>query len=82
VAILIPFFTDLMALIGAVAITPTTFLLPPLLWLYVRKPRRFGFEWSINVLLVIVTGICGVLGAVSGMWLIVTHASQFRLLHN
>ncbi|KAI8470815.1 MAG: amino acid transmembrane transporter [Monoraphidium minutum] len=82
VAILIPFFTDLMAFIGAVAITPTTFLLPPLLWLYVRQPARFGLEWSVNVLLVIVTGICGVMGAISGLYLIITHASEYKAFGN
>ena len=71
-----------MAFIGAVAVTPTTFLLPPLLWLLLRKPVRFGLEWWINWVLVFVTGICGVMGAISGAWLIVTHATSFKMLWN
>jgi hypothetical protein len=79
VALLIPFFTDLMAFIGAVAITPTTFLLPPLLWLLVKRPRRWGAEWALNWVLVVATGVIGVLGAISGLWLIVSHASRYHL---
>lgn len=80
VSILIPFFTDLMAFIGAVAITPTTFLLPPLLWLLLRRPRKWGLEWGLNVALVVVTGAAGLLGAVSGAWLIVAHARDYHML--
>ncbi|KAI8470818.1 MAG: transmembrane amino acid transporter protein-domain-containing protein [Monoraphidium minutum] len=79
IGMMIPFFGDLMAFIGAVAITPTTFLLPPLLWLLMAKPRRWGLEWCVNVLLVIVTGICGILGAVSGAYLIASHASEYKI---
>ncbi|GBF95714.1 lysine histidine transporter 1-like [Raphidocelis subcapitata] len=72
-AILVPLFTDLMGLIGALAVTPTTFLLPPLLWLFVRRPRRFGLEWWVNVVLVFVTGVVGIMGSISAGWLLVVH---------
>ena len=39
VAILIPFFGSLMGLVGALGITPTTFLLPCLLWVLYKQPR-------------------------------------------
>lgn len=35
VAMLLPFFSDLMGLIGAIAFTPITFVLPSLFWLKV-----------------------------------------------
>jgi amino acid permease len=73
VAILVPFFTDLMGLIGAVAITPTTFLLPPLLWLFVRRPRRFGLEWCVNATLVFLMAVAGIVGSISAGWSLVVH---------
>lgn len=79
VAVLVPFFGDLMALIGALAVTPTTFLLPPLLWLYLRKPKRWGLEWSVNALLVFATGAVGAMGAASAVWLIVAHAREYKM---
>eukprot|EP00879_Flechtneria_rotunda_P025399 GHRR01026990.1.p1 GENE.GHRR01026990.1~~GHRR01026990.1.p1 ORF type:complete len:290 (-),score=71.50 GHRR01026990.1:290-1159(-) len=77
VAILIPFFGALMGFFGAVAITPTTFLLPPLLWLLYKRPAKWGPEWAINWILVIVTGILGVLGAIGSVYSIVEAWSSF-----
>ncbi|GBF95712.1 lysine histidine transporter 1-like [Raphidocelis subcapitata] len=78
VAIIIPFFGELMALIGAVAITPTTYFLPPLLWLILNKPHRFGLEWWVNICLVAVTGVIGLMGTISATWLIVSHATTYQ----
>jgi hypothetical protein len=80
VAIVVPFFGDLMALIGAIAITPTTYLLPPLLWLLLKKPARWGFEWLINVGLVASTAAIGVMGTISAVYLLITHAKEFHVL--
>jgi hypothetical protein len=52
----------LQGLVGAIAITPTTFLLPPLLWLLYKKPARWSLNWCTNWFLVVSTGIIGVLG--------------------
>lgn len=41
VAMLLPFFSDLMGLIGAIAFTPITFVLPSLFWLKVRLQPSF-----------------------------------------
>ena len=41
VAMLLPFFSDLMGLIGAIAFTPITFVLPSLFWLKVRVSSLF-----------------------------------------
>jgi hypothetical protein len=49
-------------LVGAIAITPTTFLLPPLLWLLYKKPAKWSAEWAVNWFLVFITGLIGVLG--------------------
>jgi hypothetical protein len=57
-----------MGLIGAIAVTPTTFLLPPLFWIMFKKPPKWGWEWTLNASLVVVTAVLGVIGMVSG-WL-------------
>jgi hypothetical protein len=69
-----------MGLVGAVAITPTTFLLPPLLWVLHTRPARWSWDWTINWSLVWVTGVMGVLGAIGAVWLIATSYSTFKLL--
>jgi hypothetical protein len=55
----------------AAAITPTTFLLPPLLWVLHKQPPKWGADWTINWALVWVTGMLGVLGIVGSVYIIV-----------
>ena len=66
---------------GAIAITPTTFLLPSLLWLMYKRPEPFGFVWTVNVLIVLTTGIVGLMGTVGSAYLIVQHVREFKLFH-
>jgi len=79
VALLIPFFGSLMGLVGAVAITPTTFLLPPLLWVLYKQPARWSLDWSINWGLVWVTGVLGVLGGIGALYSIVAAWGSFKI---
>ncbi len=55
----------------AAAITPTTFLLPPLLWVLYKQPPKWGADWTINWMLVWVTGTLGVLGIVGSVYIII-----------
>lgn len=55
----------------AAAITPTTFLLPPLLWVLYKQPPKWGADWTINWALVWVTGALGVLGIVGSLYIII-----------
>lgn len=80
VAVMIPFFTSLMGLVGALGITPTTFLLPCLLWLMYKKPRRWGWEWCINWGLVFVTGVIGVFGTIGAIYTIVVQSKSYSFL--
>eukprot|EP00775_Hariotina_reticulata_P006859 gene6861-7075_t len=82
VAVVVPFFGALMGLIGAIAVTPTTFLLPPLFWLMLKKPSKWGLEWTINWFLVWVTGLLGMLGVVGSLYIIITAWSSFKIFAN
>ena len=79
VAILIPFFGSLMGLVGAIGITPTTFLLPCLLWVLYRKPKRFSRSWCINWFLVVVTGIIGILGTIGSIYEIQRQSKNYSI---
>ncbi|KAF8067258.1 acyl-protein thioesterase 1 [Scenedesmus sp. PABB004] len=78
VGIVVPFFSSLMGLVGAIAVTPTTFLLPPLFWLLYKRPRRFGLEWAVNVFLVGVTALIGVLGTIGSVYSIIEAWGTFK----
>ncbi len=64
---LIPFFGALMNLIGAVAITPTTFVLPPILWLYWKRPGRNTFDYWLAIVVAVLMTIIGVVGTAAAL---------------
>jgi hypothetical protein len=82
IGLLIPFFGSLMGLVGAIAVTPTTFLFPPLLWVMYKKPKRWGLDWSANWFLVWITGVLGVLGAIGAVYSIVVAWRTFKIFAN
>jgi amino acid permease len=82
IAVLIPFFGSLMGLVGAIGITPTTFLLPCLLWVLYRKPKRFSRSWCVNWFLVVVTGVIGFLGTVGSIYEIHRQSKSYSLFGN
>ncbi len=65
VGCVVPFFGALMNLIGAVAITPTTFVLPCVLWLYWRRPSARSLEFAAAMCVAVVMTAVGVLGTIS-----------------
>jgi hypothetical protein len=71
-ASLIPFFGDLMGLIGAVGVTPTTFVLPCLLWLTIKRPATFSGIWWLCWTISFVAGTIGVLGFIGSMYRLVS----------
>lgn len=79
VAVVIPFFGSLMGLFGAIGITPTTFLLPPLLWVLYKKPARWGMSWWTNWVLVWITGSLGVLGTIGALYGIIVSSSSYKV---
>lgn len=78
VALLIPFFGDLMGLIGAIAVTPTTFVLPCILWLVWRQPALGSRNWLLNWALILVCSAIGLMGCIGSLYSIVEHASTFK----
>jgi len=82
VALLVPFFSYLMGFVGAVAITPTTFLMPPLLWVMYKRPEKWGLDWVTNWSLVWVTGVLGVLGCIGSIYSIIVSWSSFKIFAN
>jgi len=79
IAILIPFFGDLMSLFGAIGVTPTTFVIPPVLWLIMRKPSWRTWEFWANWFIIVVMSIVGIFGAVAAVRTIVLNASAYKV---
>ena len=63
----IPFFEVVLGFLGAISVTPTTFIMPCLLWLKLKKPRpaswEFWFCWA-TVPIMTAIMVIGATGAV------------------
>eukprot|EP00891_Asterochloris_glomerata_P003664 jgi/Astpho2/3664/Aster-07865 len=77
VGITIPFFGDLLGFIGALGFGPTTYTLPSLFWLIVKKPRmtswHFWASWA-NIIAGIIITFAGAIGGLRG---IIADASSY-----
>ncbi|GFZ18509.1 transmembrane amino acid transporter family protein [Actinidia rufa] len=43
-----PFFGDLLGFFGGFGFAPTSYFLPSIIWLVIKKPRRFSISWFVN----------------------------------
>ncbi|XP_020594243.1 lysine histidine transporter 2-like, partial [Phalaenopsis equestris] len=48
IAICVPFFGGLLGFFGGFAFAPTTYFLPCIMWLAIKRPKKFGISWFIN----------------------------------
>lgn len=80
IACLIPFFDDLMGLIGALGATPTTFVIPCLLWLTIKRPTPFfSHHWWLCWIIAIVASCIGLIGAAGALYNIVEDSQTFKI---
>ncbi|KAG0581910.1 hypothetical protein M758_3G019500 [Ceratodon purpureus] len=81
-AAMLPFFGDIISLIGAFGYTPLDFVLPMLFYQIVFQPSKrtkiFWLNWSI----IVVFSIVGVIGCVASFRSIVINASTYHLFAN
>ncbi|KAK9806840.1 hypothetical protein WJX72_004583 [[Myrmecia] bisecta] len=78
IGISIPFFGSLLGFIGAFAFGPTTFWLPPLIYLIVTEPKKLGGHWWASWFCIIFGLLITVLGAIGGMRDIIASASGYK----
>eukprot|EP00884_Botryococcus_braunii_P012819 jgi/Botrbrau1/21538/Bobra.174_2s0041.1 len=68
VAAFLPFFANLMGLIGAVGFTPMTFIVPCILWIKATKPVGIELWWNRSIIAVFGTmGILAFIGSVRNL---------------
>ncbi|KAL8052713.1 hypothetical protein ABFX02_05G023500 [Erythranthe guttata] len=73
-----PFFGGLLGFFGGFALAPTTYFLPCIIWLIVRKPRRFSFSWCINYIFIILGVTLMILAPIGGLRNIILSASSYK----
>jgi amino acid permease len=48
IGVTFPFFGDLLGFFGGFGFAPTSYFLPSIIWLVLKKPKRFSTSWFIN----------------------------------
>ncbi|KAL1187627.1 Lysine histidine transporter 2 [Cardamine amara subsp. amara] len=78
VAICVPFFGGLLGFFGGFAFAPTTYYLPCIIWLILKKPKKFGLSWTINWFCIIVGVLLTILAPIGGLRTIIINAKTYK----
>ncbi|ONK57606.1 uncharacterized protein A4U43_C09F2210 [Asparagus officinalis] len=78
IGICIPFFGGLLGFFGGFAFAPTTYYLPCIMWLAIKKPQKFSLSWLINWFCIIVGVLLTVLAPIGGLRSIIKSASTYK----
>ncbi|XP_004502326.1 lysine histidine transporter 2-like [Cicer arietinum] len=76
--ICIPFFGSLLGFLGGFAFAPTTYFLPCVIWLKLKKPKKFGLSWIINWVCIVLGVILMTLSPIGAMRNIILQAKDYK----
>ncbi|CAL5189195.1 unnamed protein product [Lathyrus oleraceus] len=78
IGVTFPFFGDLLGFFGGFGFAPTSYFLPSIMWLIIKKPNRFSINWFINWASIFI-GVCIMLAStVGGFRNIIADASTYK----
>ncbi|KAL1556762.1 Lysine histidine transporter 1 [Salvia divinorum] len=73
-----PFFGGLLGFFGGFALAPTTYFLPCIIWLILKKPKRFSFSWWLNWVFIVIGVLLMILAPIGGMRNIILSAKTYK----
>ncbi|EFH63638.1 amino acid permease [Arabidopsis lyrata subsp. lyrata] len=82
VAVCIPFFGGLLGFFGGLVFSSTSYFLPCIIWMIMKRPKRYSVHWwcSFLIQIAIVTGILiAILAPIGGMRHIILSARTYKL---
>ncbi|XP_021754509.1 lysine histidine transporter-like 6 isoform X2 [Chenopodium quinoa] len=72
-----PFFGDLLGFFGGFGFAPTAYFLPCVIWLVIKKPKRFSASWFINWACIIIGVLIMLASTIGGLRNIVMDSSSY-----
>ncbi|XP_021814390.1 lysine histidine transporter-like 6 [Prunus avium] len=78
VGVTFPFFGDLLGFFGGFGFAPTSYFLPSIMWLIIKKPKRFSLQWLVNWACILIGMFIMLASTVGGFRNIITDASTYR----
>ncbi|KAM3400239.1 hypothetical protein ACQJBY_005239 [Aegilops geniculata] len=73
-----PFFDGLLGFFGGFAFAPTTYFLPCIIWLMLRKPARYSLTWFLNWIFIAIGVALMLLSPIGGLRQIILDAKTFK----
>ncbi|KAK8607113.1 hypothetical protein V6N13_052859 [Hibiscus sabdariffa] len=77
VGVTFPFFGDLLGFFGGFGFAPTSYFLPCIMWLVIKKPKRFSLNWFINWGSIVIGVFIMLASTIGGLRNIVADASTY-----
>ncbi|GLJ05917.1 hypothetical protein SUGI_0028180 [Cryptomeria japonica] len=78
IGITFPFFGDLLGFFGGFAFAPTTYFLPCIMWLTIKKPKRWGLSWLTNWICIIIGVALMLVSCIGGLRSIIIDAKTYK----
>ena len=82
IAAMLPFFGDIVSILGAFGVMPLDFILPPVFFNLTFKPSKKSPIFWLNVTIAVAFSIVGAIAAVAAVRQIVLDAKNYRLFAN
>ncbi|KAK1422370.1 hypothetical protein QVD17_25450 [Tagetes erecta] len=73
-----PFFGGLLGFFGGFAFAPTTYFLPCIMWLRIKKPKKFGLSWFVNWICIILGVLLMCLAPIGALRQIILQAKDYK----
>ncbi|MED6203921.1 Lysine histidine transporter 2 [Stylosanthes scabra] len=78
IGICIPFFGSLLGFLGGFAFAPTSYYLPCIIWLKLKKPKKYSWTWIINWICIIIGILIMTLSPIGAMRNIIISAKNYK----
>ncbi|CAN6349310.1 unnamed protein product [Urochloa humidicola] len=79
VGITFPFFDGLLGFFGGFGFAPTTYFIPCIMWLILKKPKKYGLTWFINVICIVIGVLLTLVSSIGGLRQIILDAKNYKL---
>ncbi|XP_078181677.1 lysine histidine transporter 1-like [Carex rostrata] len=73
-----PFFSGLMGFFGGFAFAPTTYFLPCIMWLAIKKPKKYSLSWIANWICIVLGVLLMVLSPIGGLRQIIVDSKTYK----
>ncbi|KAL2332689.1 hypothetical protein Fmac_013902 [Flemingia macrophylla] len=78
IGICVPFFGSLLGFLGGFAFAPTSYFLPCIIWLKLKKPKKYGLSWTINWICIVLGVLLMIVSPIGGLRNIILSAKSYK----